>query len=381
MRLERFWYSSNDGWSVAEFPAIDSDQTVVFVFFSPELAHSENVFAELRHAYPTSQIVGCSTSGEIHNERLTDQSLSVAAIRFEHTQVRTAFASISDAKDSLLCGERLSATLNAPDIRGVLVFSDGLHVNGSALVQGLTSGLPEGTSVTGGLAGDGDRFQKTWSMIDGKPVENGVVAVGLYGDAVHIGRSSRGGWDIFGIERQITRSKDNVLFELDGKPALTLYREYLGEFAKNLPAAGLLFPLSIRSGNGYEDGLVRTILAIDEDEMSLTFAGDVPEGAFAQLMRANPERLIDGAGLASQAALPDQPEGPVLSIAVSCVGRRLVLAERTEEEVEASFLELPEGSAQVGFYSYGEIGASPGGSANVLHNQTFTVTHVWEDAA
>ncbi len=105
-----------------------------------------------------------------------------------------------------------------------------------------------------------------------------------------VGHGTLGGWDPFGPERRITRSLGNVLFELDSRPALELYRLYLGEHAAGLPATGLLFPLSLRSGEG-ETGLVRTIVGIIEGRGSLTFVGDVPEGQLARLMRANLDRL------------------------------------------------------------------------------------------
>jgi hypothetical protein len=141
--------------------------------------------------------------------------------------------------------------------------------------------------VTGGLAGDGDRFQQTWIITDGTPHSGFVCAAGLYGEQIRIGHGSMGGWDIFGPERTVTRSDGNVLYELDGRPALELYKEYLGERASGLPATGLLFPLSLRTDSSNGESIVRTILAVDEESQSMTFAGDIPEGARAQLMKAN----------------------------------------------------------------------------------------------
>jgi hypothetical protein len=231
--------------------------------------------------------------------------------------------------------------------------------------------------VTGGLAGDGDRFQRTWSIRDGVPTTGVVCAAGLYGDSVRVGHGSKGGRDLFGPERLVTRSAGNVLLELDHQPALTLYKEYLGDLAAGLPATGLLFPLAIRTETA-ETSLVRTILAVDEQEQSLTFAGDVPQGASAQLMRANFERLIDGAADAA-AMISGVPEdgSPALAIAVSCVGRRLVLGTRVEDEIEATLDVLPPATRQVGFYSYGELSPSGAGSCD-LHNQTMTLTLVGE---
>jgi hypothetical protein len=258
-----------------------------------------------------------------------------------------------------------------------LVLSDGMHVNGSALVNGLRASVAPDVVITGGLAGDGARFEKTWVLQAGAPSSPVVCAVGLYGDRLALGCSSGGGWDVFGPERAITKSRDNVLYELDGKPALELYKTYLGERAAELPASALLFPLSIRPG-GADHSVVRTILSVDEVANTMTFAGDVPQGYRAQLMRANFERLIAGSEGAASALRDSSRFGAkTLAIAISCVGRRLVLGERAEEEVEASLAELPPGTQQVGFYSYGEI--SPSGVKGCdLHNQTMTLTTISE---
>jgi hypothetical protein len=272
-------------------------------------------------------------------------------------------------------GRQLGRALGGSDLSAVLVLSEGLGVNGTDLARGLNETLDPGVVVTGGLAGDGDRFGSTWVLIEGEPTAKTVVAVGLYGDAVDVRYGFKGGWDIFGPERLVTRSEGNVLYELDSMPALDLYEEYLGDRASELPASGLLFPLALREP-GSESQLVRTILAVDHDSRSMTFAGDIPEGVLAQLMKANFDRLIEGAESAGLAA-SGHADGPTLSIAISCVGRRLVLGERVEEEVEATLSALPPGTQQVGFYSYGELSPDGVGSCE-LHNQTMTLTTISE---
>lgn len=208
----------------------------------------------------------------------------------------------------------------------------------------------------------------------------GVIAVGLYGSDLEVRWGSAGGWEAFGPRRRVTRSEANLLFELDGRPALELYKTYLGERAEGLPATGLLFPLELLSGEEGEPSLVRTILAVDESAQSLTFAGDVPEGRTVRLMRSTIDKLIWGAETAGEmAGHPRVP--PEFALLVSCVGRRLVLDQRVEEEVEAVLAELGQPSGAIGFYSYGEIG--PGGVEHgcELHNQTMTLTTLAERAS
>ena len=379
MELERRTFHASRGW-VSPLPVeLDGPQTLVLAFGASGLPPA--ALAGLAAAFPQSVLLGCSTAGEIHGAEIFDDSLSVAVARFATTGLRQATANVAEASDSREAGRQLAAALAAPDLRAVLVLSDGLHVNGTELVAGLNAHLPPQVVVTGGLAGDGPRFARTWVLVDGAPRDHVITAVGLYGAAITVNHGSRGGWDIFGPERLVTRSAGNILYELDGKPALQLYKTYLGDRASGLPATGLLFPLSLRSDDDRDEKrLVRTILAVDEATQSLTFAGDIPEGSRAQLMRANFERLVDGASQAAQMAkaAPD-PGAPMLCVAISCVGRRLVLGERVEEEVEATLEELPGLVEQVGFYSYGEL--SPFGHGRCdLHNQTMTLTTLWERA-
>lgn len=365
-------------WSINEHPNWDSEQTLVLAFFSPRFGAEEGPLAELRRWYPKSHVLGCSTAGEILGSEISDDSVVVSVLQFEHTQLRTAYASVGCAEDSVSAGATIAKTLGGPSLRAVFVLSDGTRVNGSHLVQGINGGLPPEVVVTGGLAGDGTAFGKTWVLQDGEPRDGVVAAVGLYGDHVRIGHGSKGGWDIFGPERVITRSRDHVLYELDGRPALDLYKEYLGERAAELPASALLFPLAIRANREDEKRVVRTVLAVDENEKNLTFAGNVPTGHLAQLMRANFDRLIDGAAGAASALRPIlAAEGPTLCIAVSCVGRRLVLGERAEEEAEAVLDVMNADTQQVGFYSYGELSPYTNGRCD-LHNQTMTLTAIGE---
>ena len=150
-----------------------------------------------------------------------------------------------------------------------------------------------------------------------------------------------------------------------------MYKKYLGEQAKDLPGSGLLYPLSIRTKDGKES-LVRTILNINEEEKSLIFAGNMPEGNYARLMKANFDRLIEGSSNAAQNSLHSNK--PELAILISCVGRKLVLDQRIEEEVEVVRAVYGDNTAITGFYSYGEISPSFNFATCELHNQTMTIT-------
>lgn len=379
MQVQTVQYHPSSGWS-ATFPELDSPRTLVVVFGGAGYMDEPGPVAQLCDAYPQSRIIGCSTAGEICGDQLHDDSLVVAVTLFEHSDLNLAASPVADAHASFATGESIARQLDSDDLRAVFVLSDGLNVNGSALAAGVNSVLDQDVVVTGGLAGDGDRFERTWVVHDGKPMTGWATAVGFYGNRVHFGHGSRGGWDIFGPERTVTRSEDNVLYELDGMPALDLYKKYLGERAEELPGSALLFPLSLRAGESDRNSFVRTILAVDEGQRSMTFAGDIPTGYRAQLMRANFDRLVDGAGCAAERGVSGTPaleSGGALVIAISCVGRRLVLGERTEDEIEATLEVAGPAADQIGFYSYGELSPLTDGTCD-LHNQTMTITAITE---
>jgi hypothetical protein len=296
------------------------------------------------------------------------------AIELRATGVHCARVTIDAPEKSYAAGRSLAAALPHQDLVHVLVFSEGLRVNGSELVKGLTAGLPGSVTVTGGLSGDGQRFERTYVVWKGKPEQDGIVAAGLYGSFLRIGYASLGGWDSFGPERLITRSRFNVLYELDGRSALELYKQYLGDHASDLPASGLLFPLSLRTSRDATP-VVRTILGIDENEQSMIFAGDMPTGAYARLMKANFDRLIDGAAGAARVSHSAMgSDSPDLALLISCVGRKMVLQQRVEEEVEGVHDVLGERTVLTGFYSYGEISPFTPSARCELHNQTMTIT-------
>jgi hypothetical protein len=365
----------NQKWN-SELPTNDSAQTLVLAFAARTFDADTALWQQIKDTYPNSVIAGCSSAGEICDDLVYDDTLSLAVTHFEHTKLRFASSVIANTSSTGV-GADIAQQLNHEGLKAVLILSDGLGVNGSELAFGMRSGLPTDVVVTGGLAGDGANFQQTWTLVDGLPTKGMVTAVGFYGDAVQVGYGSKGGWDLFGPERMVTKSSANIVYELDNKPALVLYKEYLGDLASGLPATGLMFPLALKTPEE-DEPIVRTLLAIDEEAQSLIFAGDIPEGKVTQLMRANFDRLIEGAEIAAAQISNKGAAGEHLSIAISCVGRKLILKERIDEEVEATLDALPANTKQVGFYSYGEL--SPRGALVCrLHNQTMTLTLISED--
>ncbi|MFH2140543.1 MAG: FIST N-terminal domain-containing protein [Pseudomonadota bacterium] len=373
MYIEQQYWTASDGWQKESAFSVDGNASLVLVFGAGHLLADAARMDEVRAFYPAAPLLGCSTSGEICGTRVRDDSLVVTAVRFEHTAIRLAQTTVNGSEDSAQAGQRLAQDLVQQQLVHVLVLSDGLKVNGTELARGLRENLPQSVAVTGGMAGDGANFKQTLVCADGPPADGMIAALGFYGNRLMVGYGSLGGWDSFGAERLITRSKGNVLYELDGQSALELYKRYLGEHAAG-PAEALLFPLALRTdGEGY--GLVRSVMAINEEEQSMTFAGDMPEGGYARLMKANFDRLIDGAADAAHATSETLgASNPELALLVSCVGRKLVLKQRVEEEVEGVREVLGEDTVLAGFYSYGEICPHGTFTKCELHNQTMTIT-------
>lgn len=359
---------------------------LVLVFGSVAHFDAPGFATRLADAFPGAVLAGCSTAGEIVGDGVLDDSCTVTAIRFDRGTIAAAEAGIAVIDDSQPAGEALGEALAArPGLAGVLLFARGVAVNGSALIDGLVSRLPAGVPVSGGLAGDGGAFVRTLVLSPSGVSDAGAVAVGLYGGGPHLGLGSVGGWEPFGPARKVTRAVGNLLLQLDGEPALNVYKRYLGDYARDLPASGLLFPFELLNGNHDSIGLIRTILGIDEAAGGLILAGTVEEGFYLRLMHASTDGLVDGAEQAGAIAAASTEsntgkaaEGDRLALLVSCVGRKLVLGDRVEEEVQAVADRLGAGTLLTGFYSYGEIGPMRDLVDCRLHNQTMTVALLTE---
>ncbi len=373
MKIEQKKFNRANGWeTLSHKEGFDSTLcNLVIAFGNSEIIKDPAIYKDIQTGYPNADVLMNSTAGEIYDTYVNDNTISLTAICFDKTKTKTSVAQISSFKNSFDAGRSLAMAFEPVGLRNVFVISDGLKVNGGDLVLGLQDVLTNDVIITGGLAGDGAEFKTTLVGLNESPIEGRIVAVGFYGSSLKITYGSVGGWDSFGPERLITKSRENVLFELDHQPALDVYKKYLGEHAKELPSSGLFFPLSIRKQNN-EDTIVRTILAVNEEEKSLTFAGNMPQDNYARMMKGNFDRLIEGASIAAQNS-DRMVEKPDLAILISCVGRKIVLNQRIEEEVEEIRKVYGDRTAIAGFYSYGEI--SPSNLTQCeLHNQTMTIT-------
>jgi hypothetical protein len=375
MKTEQSIYSEATGWQKKSDNDLGNIAKLVFLFGNKDLLKEQKHIDFVKNAYPAAQIVGCSTSGEICQEEVFNNNIICTAVWFEKTEIEIAHEHITSMDNSFMVGEKLAEKLDKEHLVHIMVISEGLNINGSELTKGINSKLNNRISVTGGLAGDQANFAETVIVHNKAGEKNHVLAIGFYGENLQVGYGSMGGWDSFGVDREVTKSKANILYELDGHPALELYKRYLGDHAADLPASALLFPLSLRL-KGSETSVVRTVLAVNEEDGSMVFAGDLPQGEYVRLMKANFDRLIDGANDAAEMSkISLKNSDPDLAILISCVGRKLVLKQRVEEELEIIREVIGNKASVTGFYSYGEIcPIKPFEQHCELHNQTMTIT-------
>jgi len=375
MKTEQLIFKSTEEGVIKNLKSFSFSPDLLLFFGSPIMLKDSGIVEFFRKEYSEAIITGCSTAGEIGGISVYDNTLVATAVAFDNTKIVYNSIHIDSVGESRSAGKELIKKFDFTGLQHIFVLSDGLNVNGSELVAGIREALPRKVNVTGGLAGDGADFSNTYVVGNKNLVQSKIVtALGFYGDNIQVSYGSLGGWDSFGIERQVTKSEANVLYEIDNMPALELYESFLGDKAKDLPASGLLFPLSLRTSADAEP-VVRTILGIDKEAQSLTFAGDLPEGSSVKFMKANVDRLINGAENAATVSLkPLKNNNVELAILISCVGRKLVLKQMVEEEVEAVNDVFGEHATLTGFYSYGEIAPFLKDAVCELHNQTMTIT-------
>lgn len=377
MQVRQCWSASaEDEVDWDELASIDPQLVLVFGALD---RLDDPLMATLKERLPGALAAGCSTAGEIHGTQVADGSLSLTAIRLDRSRVEVHQANAASMVASRACGEDLARDIVHDELQGVVVFAPGVDLNGSALIEGLRSSLPASVPLTGGLAGDGGAFVSTRTVTPSGLLPRGAVALSFHGPELRFGHGTFGGWAPFGPARKITRCAGNVLYELDGRPALGLYKEYLGDHATKLPAAGLLFPFEMLDRTNSSQGLIRTILAVDEAEGSLTLAGDIDPDGYLRLMHASSENLADGAETAAREARSRfQGTGASFGLLVSCVGRKLVMGDRVEDEVMGVAEILGVESRIAGFYSNGEIAPHSSTTDCKLHNQTMTITWLGE---
>jgi len=376
MQVIMYEYNNNSWISSGNRPLKGAD--IVFTFGDREAFIDPVPYNKLKELYPDAHIVGCTSSGNILGDKLSEAPMVASAVSFDSGHVAVSVENFSKDDDQIAISNKLISKLPKDGLKHVFILSDGLNINGSSLALGANEALEHKVPITGGLAGDDIDFEHTLVIGDDVARHHRIVAVGFYGESLHVTNGCYGGWQEFGIHRKITKSKDNIVYEVDGEPALVLYKKYLGEYAEIISDSRLHFSFGIKEN---EDAIpvVRSVVAINEESQSLTFAGNVPEGSLARLMKTDVDGLIDGAEIAAKKVKEDNYKN-ALGLVVSCLGRKLVLKQLTDEEIEGVSTVLGDGVSLIGFYSYGELAPMSDEKVSCsLRNQTLTLTIIHED--
>lgn len=380
MRVFNSFYTVAGGWHTALPTNMDSTQTLVLIFSAPDIDRYQPALNEIHALFPQAIITGCSTFASIFQDQVVDDGLVINILQFQYVKIKCAFADLNDFSNTFQAGRNIGQTLAASDLQAVILLADGVHVQGTALAHSISKVLDEQVNIVGGLASDKATFRHNWLLKAGKAVPQNICGIGLYGKQAHVITCAKDGWHPFGPERTVTNAHDNQLYELDGHPALALYQEYLGKCAKDLPHSALYFPLAVWQ-NQRKHYIIRAVVEINEANNSLRCAGDITTGNRAQLMYAYPESLIEGAEEAAthiRKQLPDELSC-CFSLAISCYGRKVIMAEDTEQELEAILENFPAHCVQGGFYSYGEFSPNQELKRCSLHNETMTLTVIYEE--
>ncbi|TXE14982.1 histidine kinase [Seonamhaeicola algicola] len=359
-------------------PYLELKQPLVMVFGSRFELENPQIYKAISKMFPSGHIVFASTSGNITTASVEDDCLTITAIEFEKSTFKIQTINLNETKlDSFQAGASLVNKLPKEGLKNIIVLSDGSFVNGSELARGMNFAADNNVLITGGLCGDDARFERTLVSYNENPKDGEIVGIGLYGDTIDVSSSIEGGWKPFGPERVVTKAKGNILYELDNKPALDLYKKYLGEKAKDLPGAALYYPLGVKIETD-EQSFVRSILNINEEYNAMIFAGDVPVNSKVQLMMSNVDNLIHASEQAANKALEGRVNKPQLALLVSCIGRKILLDQRAVEELEEVKEIVGNNVFVTGFHSYGEIAPFNNENMCQLHNQTVALTLISE---
>ena len=343
--------------------------------------NQQRVLDGIASVAPGTQIIGCTTDGEISTAGLSVNSVVMMAMVSDRIRFHTSFVE-QLSKDSYEAGVELGESFQGLNCRYIQIFSDGLCGNADKIIQGIKASLGDDIKIAGGTAGDSGDFNRTYQYFGDRVLTDSIVGVAFEGDFA-LGTGTACGWFPVGIAKKVTRSVENVVYELDGQPALQAYEKYLGKHADLLPAVGVEYPLGLlgRDGDEMDDSyfLCRATMGVDRQSGAIVFAGNVPEGTSVKMTIGNEADIIQAAGQAAQAALTKLQGGnaalkPKAIFLYSCMARKIVLGSRTNEEILAIQDVIGRDVPVIGFYTYGEFAPIGNSDHSYFHNETATMT-------
>lgn len=366
---------------------------VLMVFGAMRFDHRD-LLKGVMSIFGTVPIVGGTTAGEISTAGYSTGSVVVMAIASDYLQF------VPGIGHNMSSDERACAVYMASDIlskgsfgqeAALLVFPNGMGGDGLRVLDGLHSVLGPGFEILGGYLGDDERFQSTFQYYNGMVYRDAIVGLMIYYrmDCVRTGIGVRSGFESIGNSFVCTASEGNIVREFDHVRALDLYKDFLGEErSARLPGVCLEYPFGLidpeLSTDGSDMFQLRCGLSVDHAKGTISLAASIPSGSSVTLTTASRGDIIQGARMAAEQALAGLSGAiPRLVVMFSCVGRKLVLGRRIQEEVAAIKECFGEKVPLIGFYTYGEIGPvnkmKPGYDIAKFHNETVVLWVIGEE--
>ena len=347
---------------------LDGDAPVAAILFAGVDMDAEVILTAIEAEFPGLPLVGCTTDGEV-SSALSFQEDSVALLLFAGDGLVAGAGVGTDLSTDPHAAAR--AAIEAAGIEGrtpqlCVVFPESLTTSAVSVVAALNEALPEGTALVGGTAGDQWRFDGTNQFCGAKVYSDSLPVLLLYGD-FKIGVGVQSGWNPIGERGAVTKAEGGVVYEVDGDSALAFYHRYFGDQVRPSPE----YPIGVFDNQGGAFYL-RAPLAFNDEDGSVTFAGDVPHGAEVQITAAAHEDIVAACEKSIRSAL-EQMNGAKArgALVISCAARKQLLGTRTGKEHEILRGVLGDDVPLVGFYSYGEIAPHGGVPLADFHNETF----------
>ncbi len=364
---------------------LGEDPDLIIVFASVQY-DQEKMLSGVRSVSKETLLVGSSTAGEITTAGPAKRhSVAVMAIKSSDIQFSAAVGE-NIAADPRVAGQKVAAEvrkLAGDKLKAFIMLPDVLVGNGADTVRGVLDSLGEHFPVVGGASGDDFKFVKTYQYLNDKVYSGAVVGLGLAG-SFKMGIGVKHGWIPISTPMKVTKSSGSVLHELNGQPAINIYKNYFGEEEaqqlqkETLAKLAITYPLGIVV-TGSEEMLIRDPISVDEHG-SITCAAEIPEGSSIQLMIGSYMKAIEVAQIAAENAVA-QLEGaaPKAVIIFNCIARNKLFGERAGDEISAIQTAVGTDTPLIGFYTYGEQAPLGGEVRNLdkcnpaFHNETVVI--------
>ncbi|TLU52469.1 MAG: hypothetical protein FDX12_01710 [Chlorobium sp.] len=343
----------------------DGVPKVLFVFGAMRFNHRE-LLAGITSVAGDVPMVGGTTAGEISTNGFSTGSVVIMAFSNDELDFITGIGhdmSIDEAACSMEMANDILNNIEFDPDASLLVFPNGMGGDGLKVLDGLQSVLGKDFEITGGYLGDDERFESTYQYYNGSVFKDAIVGVMMVKKkGFKTGIGVRSGFTSIGNSFICTASDGNVVKEFEHSNALELYKDFLGEErSSRLPAVCLEYPFGIIDRNPSDNTQslfqLRCGLSVDHKHGTISLAASIPEGSEVTLTTASRGDIINGAREAAEQAKKSLAGAtPLAIIMFSCVGRKLVLGRRIQEEVDAVRECIGMDVPLIGFYTYGEIG-------------------------